>query len=141
MDASEQPPAARVRIATATVQDDPKPYTVHIRGGRHELTADEPLKRGGGDAGPNPTELLLSGLGACTAITLRMYAERKGWPIGRIHVRLGLIFHGDDREIEREIQVEGDLDEAQRARLQEIAEKTPVTRILKDGVRIVTDLR
>ena len=67
-------------VAAAFVANDEKPYGVRIESGGHRLRADEPVQHGGGDSGPSPFGLLLSGLGACTAMTLRMYAERKHWP-------------------------------------------------------------
>src|SRR6266699_679503 len=81
------------RIAHA-VLDSAAGYATAVRAGRHPLNADEPASRGGTDTGPSPYELLLAGLGACTAITLRMYAERKGWQLETIHVDLEL--HKDD---------------------------------------------
>jgi putative redox protein len=71
-------------IATATVTSEEKPYGVRIDTGGHALRGDEPVGQGGADTGPTPFGLLLSGLGACTAITLRMYAERQGWPLAGI---------------------------------------------------------
>ena len=137
-----QPDPAEVRksVAQATVVDDPTPYAVHIRTGHHEFAADEPVKSGGGDTAANPTQLALGSLGACTAITLRMYAERHGWAIGRIQVQVRLVVQGEQRQIEREVRVGGALDEAQRARLLEIAARTPVTRLLKEGSPISTVL-
>ena len=70
-------------IATATVTSEEAPYGVRINTGSHALRADEPADHGGADTGPAPFGLLLSGLGACTAITLRMYAEHQGWPLDR----------------------------------------------------------
>ena len=67
-------------VAAASVGGEEKPYGVRIDSGGHALRGDEPASHGGGDTGPTPFGLLLSGLGACTAITLRMYAERKQWP-------------------------------------------------------------
>lgn len=116
-------------------------YKVAIRAGHHDLIADESPALGGGDAGPSPYELLLAGLAACTTITLRMYAERKGWALRG--VRVGLLYRVDDGKarIERTMYLDGDLDEAQRARLAEITEKTPVTLTLKNGVEILTEFR
>ena len=116
------------------------PYAVTIRTGHHALTADEPASAGGGDAGPSPFGLLLSSLGACTAITLRMYAERKKWPLAGIHVRLAYRWEGDAPHIDRDVTLKG-LDAEQRARCAEIVEKTPVTRALKRGIAITTTLR
>ncbi len=127
-------------VARATVRMGGTRYAADIRTGAHALVADEPQGAGGGDAGPSPFGLLLSSLGACTAITLRMYAERKQWPLGTIEVRLSYRWQGESGEIERELTLAG-LDEAQRARCAEIAEKTPVTRALKRGLTIRTVLR
>jgi putative redox protein len=127
-------------IASATVTMGETRYAADIRTGEHALVADEPRSGGGGDAGPSPFGLLLSSLGACTAITLRMYAERKGWPLGTIEVQLSYRWHGEAGEIERVLTL-GGLDAAQRARCAEIAEKTPVTRALKRGLTITTVLR
>ena len=110
---------------------------------RHVLFADEVASRNGRDSGPNPHELVLMALGACTAITLRMYAARKAWPIERVAVRLNYRYAGDDgplQQIERRIEVEGPLDEAQRKRLLEIAEKCPVHRMLSAGLKIHSTL-
>jgi len=115
-------------------------YATDIRAGEHAIVADEPRSAGGGDAGPSPFALLLSALGSCTAITLRMYAARKQWPLGAIEVRLSYRWQGEIGEIERVLTLAG-LDEAQRQRCAEIAEKTPVTRALKRGVAIKTLLR
>jgi uncharacterized OsmC-like protein/pimeloyl-ACP methyl ester carboxylesterase len=130
------------------------PLQQEIQAGRHRLIADEPVSAGGQDSGPNPYDLLLAALGACTAMTLRLYAERKALPLERVTVRLvhGKIYAADcescetkegkiDR-IERAIVLEGALDEAQRARLLEIADKCPVHRTLTSEVDIrTTELR
>ncbi len=127
-------------VARATVVDTPQPYAVHVRTGHHDFTVDEPVDHGGGDTAANPTQLALGALGACTAITLRMYAERHDWAIGRIQVQLQLVVQDEQRQIEREIRIEGALDEAQQARLLEIAGRTPVTRLFKEGTPIATRL-
>jgi putative redox protein len=128
-------------------------YAQEIRAGRHALRADEPVTSGGTDTGPDPYALLLAALGACTSMTLRMYATRKGWPLTGITVRLSQskIYardcadcetKGDARidRIEREIELSGDLSAEQRARLIEIAERCPVHRSLADPKTIVTRL-
>jgi putative redox protein len=110
-----------------------KGYTTRVRAGAHRLLADEPVDLGGGDRGPAPYDLLLAALGACTAITLRMYADRKGWPLesGSIRLNHGKI-HAEDcaecetREgrvdrIEQQIDLRGGLDADQHKRLMEIA--------------------
>jgi putative redox protein len=76
------------------VLDSKSRYACTLHARRHTLTADEPHSNGGTDTGPAPYDLLLSGLAACTAITLRMYAERKGWELGEIHVDLFLYYDG-----------------------------------------------
>lgn len=116
------------------------PYAVSIEAGRHRLTADEPVKMGGQDAGPPPFDLLLSALGACTAATLKMYAERKGWPLEALDVSLAFIRGEQGDRIERQLDPRGPLDEAQRQRLADIAERTPVTLVIKSGVVIDTHL-
>jgi putative redox protein len=95
---------------------------------------------GGKDAGPAPHELLCAALGACTAITLRMYAQRKEWPVRAVRVDVQLTLQGKEHSITRRLRLEGDLDAAQRARLADIAERTPVTLTLKQGVSITTIL-
>lgn len=115
---------------------------VDLRVGRHRLTSDEPPSIGGEDAGPNPFGLLASGLIACTAITARMYADRKGWPLEEIQVDVRITETDEGtREVNRRVRLSGDLDDAQRARLSEIIERTPVTLAIKDGLPIETTYR
>ncbi len=121
--------------------------------GRHRLLADEPTAFGGLDSGPNPYDLLLAALGACTAMTLRLYAERKNLPLARASVALKHArIHAADcancetkegmiDRIDRTITLEGALDEAQRARLLEIADKCPVHRTLTSEIEIRTSER
>jgi putative redox protein len=105
----------------------------------HEIASDEPERRGGTNTGPAPFDLMLGSLGACTAITLRMYGDRKQWALGTIEITLRLIRVGDDPAmIERRISVSGRIDDAQQAKLLEIADKTPVTKALAPGVPIQT---
>ncbi|NYE60306.1 putative redox protein [Duganella sp. 1224] len=116
-------------------------YTTRIEVGGHALTADEPARNGGHGAGPAPYDYLLAGLGACTAITLRMYADRKQWPVSAVAVELHLT-HAEDGAllVRRTLSISGQVDAAQQARMAEIAEKTPVTLTLKAGMRIDTTL-
>lgn len=110
-------------------------------GDRHRLVADEPVDNGGEDVGPAPFDFLLAGLGACTSMTVRMYAERKEWPLKHVHVALRFDKVEDENghkvdRIERIITLEGDFTEEQRQRLLEIANKCPVHRILQSPLRI-----
>ena len=125
-------------------------FQQEIVSGVHRFIADEPVNVGGRDSGPGPYDLLLAALGACTSMTLRLYADRKQLPLRRTQVRLkhGKIYATDCAEcetkqgmidrIERVITLEGDLDPGQRARLLEIADKCPVHRTLKSEVDIRT---
>ena len=125
-------------------------YTQTITAGRHLLTADEPVSVGGTDAGPNPYQLLLAALGACTSMTIRMYAERKGLPLLRTTVRLRHDrIHAKDCEqcehnvgmlsrIRREIDIEGPLSDQDRRRLVEIADRCPVHRTLSSEIAFET---
>ena len=127
-------------IATATL-DSAAGYAQKIQSGGHALTADEAVSHGGTDTGPTPYGLLLAALGACTSITLRMYADRKGWDLGEIHVALKHEKTADGADhIARELTFGASLSEEQRARLAEIAEKTPVTKTIKAGASIQTRL-
>jgi putative redox protein len=127
-----------VVLATAHLDSESPPYVSRIRVGHRELVADEPHTNGGSDAGAAPYELLLASLAACTAITLRMYAARKGWDIGDVRVELTMVHEDHVERIERIVTVSAALTAEQRARLAEIAEKTPVTRTLKRGTSIAT---
>ncbi len=111
-----------------------------VAAGRHSLVMDEPEALGGNDRGPNPYELLLAALGGCTAMTLRMYARQKGWPLEKVSVVLSHQKGPDRRDlITRQIKMLGPLDETQRLRLLEIAEKCPVHRSLTGELRPVVE--
>jgi uncharacterized OsmC-like protein len=126
--------------------------TQEIRAGRHVLIADEPAGVGE-DLGPTPYDLLLASLGACTAMTIRLYAERKRWPLAKVSVELThQRVHADDsrdfatapgriERIDRIVSLAGPLSDEQRHRLLEIAERCPVHRTLMGETRIVTRLR
>lgn len=127
-----------------TVITGAAPYAVEISDGVHRWLGDEPAALGGGDAGPAPFSLLLSSLGACTAITLQMYAARKKWPLSKVEVRLSLNANGKPAdgatEIGRELRLHGDLSEEQRQRLLEIANACPTHKVLTGTIRIGTNL-
>jgi putative redox protein len=116
-------------------------YAQQIASGHHRLTADEPIARGGSDSGASPYELLLASLGACTSITLRMYAGRKDWELGKITVGLRYTAAEDQKgHIDRRLSFSKPLTAEQTQRLLEIAGKTPVTRTLLSGVTIDTTI-
>lgn len=127
-------------MAHATADMGTSNYEVMLVAGEHRLKSDEGVAVGGRDLGPAPHELLCAALGACTAITLRMYAQRKDWRLTSVHVDVQFQLQGKDRTITRKLRLEGALDQAQRARLADIAERTPVTLTLKQGVLITTTL-
>lgn len=114
-------------------------FQVEVMAGGAVFLADEPTDVGGLGSGPNPYDLLASALGACTAMTLRLYAERKGWPLKRATVRV-LHSRSDTRQdrFTREVTLEGPLDADQRRRLMEIADRCPVHRTLEAGSKIAS---
>jgi putative redox protein len=141
-----------IRAATVVVTGAlPGGLAQEVRAGRHTLIADEPTGIGD-DLGPTPYDLLLAALGTCTAMTLRLYAQRKGWMLTNVSVELShdRVYADDSREcetaprrierIERIVSLDGQLDEAQRDRLLEIAEMCPVHRTLMGNTKIVTRL-
>jgi len=123
-----------------------------VASGPHQFLADEPKQAGGNDAGPDPYELLLAALGACTNMTLRLYADRKGWPLSEVRT---LLKHSKnyakdcaecDRKtsmldrIERRITLIGELSAEQRQKLLAIADRCPVHRTLTSKIEIHTGL-
>ena len=136
----------------AVVRGSAKGFVQEIRVAGHELTADEPVAVGGGDSGPGPYDLLISALGACTSMTVSLYARRKQWPLDSVTVKLrhSKVHAADcadcetkegilDR-IERDLELHGALSDEQRARLLEIADKCPVHRTLTSEIHIKTRL-
>ncbi len=120
-------------------------YQQSVRMGRHSLLADEPVAVGGEDAGPAPYDYLLAALGACTSMTLRMYAEIKKLPLTAInveltHEKIEIEGQGKVDRIERTITLDGDLSPEQRARMLEIANKCPMYRTLRSEIRIDSSL-
>jgi uncharacterized OsmC-like protein/alpha-beta hydrolase superfamily lysophospholipase len=146
----EAPAASQTGYGVRVVEAGEGKFAQEVTMGRHRLRADEPVAVGGGDTGPNPYELLLAGLGACTAMTVRMYADLKKIPLERVSVELKHEkVHAKDcvdcetrdaklDHVDRVLTFEGVLDDAQRARLLEIANKCPVHRTLERGVEIST---
>ena len=127
-------------------------YTQQITAGRHQLVADEPLPVGD-DEGPNPYDLLMAALGACTSMTVRMYANRKGWRLDRVQVTLRhKRIHARDcadcetkvgwvSHIDRDIEITGEIDDSQRQQLMHIAARCPVHQTLTSEVDVATSLR
>lgn len=144
--AKPPPPAGLTRVTGAGTGK----FAQDVWAAGHYLRADEPEAYGGDDTGPGPYDLLLAGLGACTTMTMRMYADQKGWPVDNISVDLTHEkIHANDcadcetkdrkvDRIERVITIEGDLDQDQRARLMQIADKCPVHRTLHSEIKIDT---
>jgi putative redox protein len=130
--------ASEFLVATAHLESGPVPHAQSIKVGHHVLTADEPPSNGGRDTGPSPTGLLLAALASCTSITLRMYADRKSWDLGTVRVGIKLLRAGAAERIERTVRFGAALAPEQVTRLLEIADKTPVTRLVKAGVPIAT---
>ena len=142
------PEAGPGTVVVSGASDAVFPQRVNLHG--HRLAADEPVSRGGTDTGPDPYDLLLAALGTCTAMTVRLYAKQKQWPLTDVRVTLRhQKIHAQDcsecetkegkvDQIERAIRLEGPLDAAQRQRLMEIADRCPVHRTLTSEIRIVT---
>ena len=139
-------------MAIVVVSGNASGFAQEIEAGRHRIAADEPAAAGGTDTGPSPYDLLLGALGACTSMTVAMYARRKQWPLERVSVRLQHArIHAEDcaecetkegrlDRIEREISLTGPLTAEQRGRLLEIANRCPVHRTLTSEIDIRTRL-
>jgi uncharacterized OsmC-like protein/alpha/beta superfamily hydrolase len=150
LDMTELAPAVAMDPGVVVRESRVERFQQEIRVGRHRLIADEPVDVGGRDSGPGPYDLVLAGLGACTSMTLRLYAERKALPLDRVTVRLAHSrIHAADCEscetregmldrIDRSITLEGDLNDEQRKRLLEVADKCPVHRTMTSEIDIRT---
>jgi len=125
------------RVSSASVVSTDTNYLHHIDAGHYSLDTDEPVKLGGKGAGPAPFDYFLASLAACTAITLRMYAERKGWDLGEFRAELQLDRDDEGKlHVTRTLHATGKLSEEQWDRLLEIVAKTPVTKAMIEGVAI-----
>jgi putative redox protein len=142
----------RTKHDVAASLDDDDGFTTQMKVGNHYMTADEPIEVGGSDFGPSPYELVSAGLSACTAMTIQMYVRRKGWKLENVEVHTSYgKEHALDCEncesenskidtFQREIRLKGDLDEKQKARIMQIADKCPVHRTLHSETQIITKL-
>lgn len=136
--------SCRLKPGVVKVSEQALPYTNKVQTATHEWIADEPESLGGQNKGPAPFEMVLAGLGACTTMTLRMYAQHKKWPLDRVSVTLLRVEKGADDGISdrfvRHIEVEGDLTSEQRERLLQIANKCPVHKSLTGALEIESKL-
>ncbi len=119
-------------------------YRTEVRAGKHTIISDEPVEIGGEDQGVNPNELFLASLGSCTAITLRMYADRKKWPVDKILVDLKMdIVKGNEGQtsyIKKHITILGEISQEQKERMLNIADSCPLHRIMTNPVVISSNL-
>lgn len=129
---------------TAEVTLSEKKYLAEAKIRNHFVVIDEPLTSGGGDTGPTPVEYLLTAIGSCVSITLRMYAERKGWDAGKITVKVSqkeeLTAQGIKKTLQEEISFEKELTQEQREKMLVIAGKCPVAKMVKGETEINTKL-
>ncbi|WP_051189670.1 OsmC family protein [Daejeonella oryzae] len=130
--------------ACAIVETGKDHYRTEIHADGHVIISDEPVELGGKNEGINPTLLLLASLGSCTSITLRMYADRKNWPIDKIRVELYLDVVKSELQqttfIKRHIHFEGDITEEQKSRLLDIADKCPLHKVMTNPIVISTNI-
>jgi len=128
-------------LITAITELDQSKYKTKIYAGGHFIYADEPEELGGTDEGMNPGALLLASIGSCTAITIRMYADRKEIPLTHIKIELSICPEDEmdkSTTIQRKIELTGDLDDQQRLRLMQIADKCPIHKLLTNPIKIET---
>jgi putative redox protein len=149
----EAKPPVIAAAGEVVVEGSGQGFAQEIRTGTHQLRSDEPVAEGGTATGPGPYDLLLAALGSCTSMTVSLYARRKQWPLESVRIRLrhSRVHAADCAEcdqkptlldrIDRDIELIGPLDDAQRARLLEIADRCPVHRTLTSEIDIRTQLR
>jgi len=126
-------------MAQVSIVSDGSNYRHQIVSGTHTLIADEPASLGGQGAGMAPFDLYLAALSACTAITLRMYAEKKGWELGTFRAELHSSRGPDGRlQVHRVLHASGEVSEAQWQRLLDVVERTPVTLVMREGATITS---
>ena len=129
-------------IASAVAENQGESYSTQITAGQHQFLADEPLETGGKDVAPDPMNYLCAALASCTAITLRMYVQRKGWEVPQITVQVNLIKSAERTTVNNEFYVtvshSGNLSEEQQARILHIAKACPVHRLLTKPSELIT---
>jgi putative redox protein len=131
---------AKETVASVHTEITETQYQTKVTNGKHTIIADEPPAVGGSDTGLSPFELLLSSLGSCTAITLRMYANRKQWKISKIDVDLELFKVEGGTLINRSLRFEGELTDEQKKRMEQIADLCPVHKMLVGNMMIETTI-
>ena len=124
--------------AVASIQGNG--YATTLASGKHILIADEPIDLGGTDKGPTPGDYLRMALASCTSITLRMYANRKAWPIDTIEVKVDTTQENNTTFFKRNIEIKGNLDDEQRKRMLQIANACPVHKVLSQSIQIETHI-
>ena len=133
-----------IGTSCTTVEIGKDKYRTEVRASGHTVVADEPVAVGGKDEGMNPNEFLLASLGTCTAMTLRMYADRKGWSVDNICVELSMdIVKGNEQQttyIKRHIRIDGIIDHDQRQRMLQIADSCPLHRVMTNPIVITSNL-
>lgn len=131
-----------IYMKSVSVHTGAQPYKTKVTDGAHHWIVDEPTALGGLDTGPDPFAMLLSSLGSCTAITLKMYANRKGWDVQDIHINLNLVSTDEGGQKQTvfisEMTIDGNLDETQLKRLRQIARACPISKLLEGKISIET---
>ncbi|MBK9261630.1 MAG: OsmC family protein [Polyangiaceae bacterium] len=127
-------------MRSVTVRTGEGKFQQFVLAGPHRSLADEPHDLGGDDTGPSPFDHVFAGLGACTSMTVKMYADRKGWPLSAVEVTVSGEKQGDGYHLKRSVKLVGELSDEQRERLLEIANKCPVHKMLTGKIEIESAL-